>query len=99
MLRRLALVRTDVWEELNAIIIRMTRKLIFFLSHFEFLRSVRRFIITADVVPSSSILVTRMMESQSSSETSAFTRTTRSNIPDDGILLSHRRENLKPYVK
>jgi hypothetical protein len=27
-----------------------------------------------------------------------LTRATRHNIPDDGILLSHRRENLKSYI-
>jgi hypothetical protein len=28
----------------------------------------------------------------------ALTRATRRNIPEDGILQSHRRENLKPYI-
>jgi hypothetical protein len=49
MLRRVALVRTDVWEEPGA------------------------------------------------SETSVLTRATRRNIPEDTILHSHRRENLKSY--
>jgi hypothetical protein len=33
-----------------------------------------------------------------SSETSGYTSSTRRNIPEDGILHSHRRENLKSYV-
>jgi hypothetical protein len=48
----------------------------------------RRLLVTANVVPSSPILVTLMMEA---------TRATRHNISEDGILHSHRRENLKSY--
>jgi hypothetical protein len=52
----------------------------------------------ANVVPISPILVTMMMEALSSSETSILIRTTRRNIPEDCILHSHRRENLKSYI-
>jgi hypothetical protein len=52
MLRRVALVRTDVSEE----------------------RSLRRLLVTVNVVPSSPILVILIMEALGSSEMSVFTR-------------------------
>jgi hypothetical protein len=55
-------------------------------------------IIRANVVPSSPILVTLMMEAIRSFETSILTRATRRNIPEEGILHSHGRENLKSYI-
>jgi hypothetical protein len=63
LLRRVALVRTDVSEEPGASFIRVTK-----------------------------------IGALGSSETSVLTRATRRNNPEDTILHSHRRENLKSYT-
>jgi hypothetical protein len=56
-----------------------------------------RLLVAASVVPSSPNLVTLIKEALSSFETSVPARVTELNIPEDIILLSHRRESLKSY--
>jgi hypothetical protein len=84
MLRGVALVKTDVSEESSTSII--------------FLRSMRRLLVTANVVSSTSILVTLMKELIRSSETSVLSRATRRHIKENSILHSHCRENIKSYI-
>jgi hypothetical protein len=79
MLLRVALVRTDVSEELIASFIRVTR--IGELGTTLAVTSNRRTLRRNSLVPSSPILVTQMKETLSSSETSVLTRATRRKTP------------------
>jgi hypothetical protein len=87
MWRRVALVRTDISEERSASIMRVTR----------IGELGTTLAVNSNVLPSSPILVTLMMEDLSSSETSVLTRSTLSSIPEDGFTHSHSREILKSY--
>jgi hypothetical protein len=82
-----ALERPDISEELIAYIIRM-----------KIICEVGMLAVTSNVVPSSLILFALIMKVISSPETSVLTRATLCHIPEDGILHSHRSDNLKSYL-
>jgi hypothetical protein len=80
MLRRVALLRTKVSEELSASVIRVTR-----IGELGTTLAVTNKLVTASFVHSSSILVTLMNVALSPSETSVLTRVIRHNILEDDI--------------
>jgi hypothetical protein len=96
MLRHVALIRIEGLEEHSASIIRVMRigelgtTLAVFSSQLALFASYC-------YVPNSLIHVTPKMEALCSFETLALTRATQCNIPENGILHSHHRENLKSY--
>jgi hypothetical protein len=102
MLLGVALVRTDVSYECGASI-RVTKigelGAALAVTSKKLLRIVLRFLVTANVAPSSPIRVTLMMAMIRSFETSVLTSATQRNIPEYGILHSHRRENFQSYVE
>jgi hypothetical protein len=85
MLRRVALVRIYVSEELRASIIRVTR--------------IGVLGTLAETSNRRTVFVTIMMEAIGSSETAVFTRTTQLKNPEDPILHSHRHGNIKSDIR
>jgi hypothetical protein len=87
MLRRLILVRTKVSEERIASIIKVTRigEVGTTLKVIRNQSNLLQLLITTNVVASSPILLTLMMEAIRSSETLILARAMRNNIPDDCI--------------
>jgi hypothetical protein len=97
-----ALVRTDISEQLIASIIRVERISDIWttlaVTSNVLLRSVLQLLVTANVVLTSTILSILMMEAIPSSEKLVLARAPRRHIPEEAILHSCRRENLKSYL-
>jgi hypothetical protein len=60
------------------------------------LSSELRLLVTANIVPNYPILDALMVEAVRSSDTSVLAKAT--NVPEDGILHSDRRDNHKSYI-
>jgi hypothetical protein len=87
MCRRVAPLRTDVSEKRIASIVRVNRN------------SVLRLLVTVNVVPSSLIVFTLMMEVIFSPETSVMIRATRRQVPEDILQWNERDHKMSPpYV-
>jgi hypothetical protein len=87
MLRRVALVRTDFSEQEFVSIIKLTRI-------GDLGTTLLLLLITTNVIPSSPIHVTLIMEGMHFYEMSVLTKTTLRNIKEDGIIPIQHRENL-----
>jgi hypothetical protein len=63
-----------------------------------YIHSVLSLLVIVNILPSSPIFVTLMIEAIHSTEMSILTRAILRNIPEDDILHSHCSENIKSYI-